>query len=155
MKIEIEKSEYDRLKSREEKLMAYYEWFIDKENDLATVEDIVNENIELRNTLEDVYKKKRELWMDKVRLEALSKHKTEMVMKLWKIKDELEEENKKLKEKVRFLEECLDNKEKVNKSLRAENEYLHKLLPEADWYIIEKQLEQRLWNDWEEDVYED
>ena len=47
MKIEIEKSEYDRLKSREEKLMAYYEWFVDKENDLATVEDIVNKNIEL------------------------------------------------------------------------------------------------------------
>ena len=47
MKIEIEKSEYDRLKSREEKLMAYYEWFVDKENDLATVEDIINKNIEL------------------------------------------------------------------------------------------------------------
>lgn len=47
MKIEIEKSEYDRLKSREEKLMAYYEWFVDKENDLVTVEDIVNKNIEL------------------------------------------------------------------------------------------------------------
>ena len=47
MKIEIEKSEYDRLKSREEKLMAYYEWFVDKENDLVTVEDIVNKNIKL------------------------------------------------------------------------------------------------------------
>lgn len=47
MKIEIEKSEYDRLKSREEKLMAYYEWFVDKENDLVTVEDIVNKNTEL------------------------------------------------------------------------------------------------------------
>ena len=45
--------------------------------------------------------------------------------------------------------------EQENKKLKAENEYLHKLLPEADWYIIEKQLEQRLWNDWEEDVYED
>jgi transcription termination factor NusB len=47
MTIEIEKSEYNRLKSREEKLMAYYEWFVDKENDLATVEDIVNKNIKL------------------------------------------------------------------------------------------------------------
>lgn len=47
MKIEIEKSEYDRLKSREEKLMAYYEWFVDKKNDLVTVEDVVNKNIEL------------------------------------------------------------------------------------------------------------
>ena len=47
MKIKIEKSEYDRLKSREEKLMAYYEWFVDKENDLVTVEDVVNKNIEL------------------------------------------------------------------------------------------------------------
>ena len=84
MKIEIEKSEYDRLKSREEKLMAYYEWFVDKENDLATVEDIINENIELRNTLEDVYKEKRELWMDKTRLKALSKHKTEVITWLWK-----------------------------------------------------------------------
>jgi regulator of replication initiation timing len=56
MKIEIEKSEYDRLKSREEKLMAYYEWFVDKENDLVTVEDIVNKNIEL----EEENKKLRE-----------------------------------------------------------------------------------------------
>lgn len=51
MKIEIEKSEYDRLKSREEKLMAYYGWFVDKENDLATVEDIVNKNIELEGRI--------------------------------------------------------------------------------------------------------
>ena len=51
MKIEIEKSEYDRLKSREEKLMAYYGWFVDKENDLATVEDIVNKNIELEEEI--------------------------------------------------------------------------------------------------------
>ena len=103
-KIEIEKSEYDRLKSREEKLMAYYEWFVDKENDLATVEDIVNENIELRNTLEDVYKAKRELWMEKVRLKALSKHKTEVINWLWKNLDELKEENKKLKEKYEWLQ---------------------------------------------------
>lgn len=52
MKIEIEKREYDRLKSREEKLMAYYEWFVDKENNLVTVEDIITENIELKKTKE-------------------------------------------------------------------------------------------------------
>lgn len=74
---------------------------------------------------------------------------------LYKENKWLWEENKKLKEKVETLELWLDNKEKVNKSLREENEYLHKLLPEADGYIIEKQLEQRLWNDGEEDVYED
>jgi transcription termination factor NusB len=45
--MEIEEQEYKRLKSREEKLMAYYEWYVDKENDLATVEDIVNKNIKL------------------------------------------------------------------------------------------------------------
>ena len=92
MKIEIEKSEYDRLKSREEKLMAYYGWFVDKENDLATVEDIVNKNIELE---EEIKSLKNELMEDM---------KTET----------------KLNEKIRFLEECLDNKEKVNKSLREE-----------------------------------
>ena len=101
MKIEIEKSEYDRLKSREEKLFAYYGWFVDKENDLATVEDIVNENIELRNTLEDVYKAKRELWIEKVRLKALSKHKTEVITWLWNNLDELKEENRKLKEELK------------------------------------------------------
>ena len=157
MKIEIEKSEYDRLKSREEKLMAYYEWFVDKENDLATVEDIVNENIELRNTLEDVYKAKRELWMEKGKLLALSEHKTEMVMRLWKIKDELEEENKnlnikvasleweikwlnsvidKLKEENQTLELWLDNKEKVNKSLREELEKRRFSLDEYDYIIL-------------------
>jgi oligoribonuclease (3'-5' exoribonuclease) len=54
MKIEIEKSEYDRLKSREEKLMAYYEWFVDKENDLVTVEDIITENIELKEAMKEL-----------------------------------------------------------------------------------------------------
>ena len=61
---------------------------------------------------------------------------------------ELREENRKLKEAGKLYRDD-------NKKLRAENEYLHKLLPEADWYIIEKQMEKRLWNDWEEDVYED
>ena len=74
---------------------------------------------------------------------------------------ELEEENKNLKSDLAFERTMLDNVraeykslQNVIKKLKAENEYLHKLLPEADWYIIEKQLEQRLWNDWEEDVYE-
>lgn len=69
MKIEIEKSEYDRLKSREEKLMAYYEWFVDKENDLATVEDVVNKNIKLeeenKKLREELSKKNMETWFDK------------------------------------------------------------------------------------------
>lgn len=60
--------------------------------------------------------------------------------------EELEEENKKLKAAATmYRNDC--------KKLRAENEYLHKLLPEADWYIIEKQLEKRVRNDGEEDVY--
>ena len=124
MKIEIEKSEYDRLKSREEKLMAYYEWFVDKENDLATVEDIVNENIELRNTLEDVYKAKRELWMEKGRLKALSKHKTEVITWLWKNLDELEKENKNLKLELRQLEERYDRNAELYKRLLEENKKL-------------------------------
>jgi len=76
MKIEIEKSEYDRLKSREEKLMAYYEWFVDKENDLATVEDIVNKNIKLEEENKKLreelewYKKQYEhsMWEDEWKL---------------------------------------------------------------------------------------
>ena len=92
MKIEIEKSEYDRLKSREEKLMAYYGWFVDKENDLVTVEDVVNKNIEL---------------------EKENKKLNENIK--W-----YEKEEDRLREEIRFLEECLDNKEKVNKQLREE-----------------------------------
>lgn len=53
-----------------------------------------------------------------------------------------------------IVERCYELEEE-NKKLKAENEYLHNLLPEADWYIIEKQLEKRLWNDGEEDVVED
>jgi transcription termination factor NusB len=64
MKIEIEKSEYDRLKSREEKLMAYYEWFVDKENDLATVEDIITENIKLK----EENKKLKENWSIEIKI---------------------------------------------------------------------------------------
>ncbi len=87
MKIEIEKSEYDRLKSREEKLMAYYEWFVDKENDLATVEDIVNKNIKLEEENkklkeENEIQKKLNLWE---RMEYL------------KCIEELKEENQKLR----------------------------------------------------------
>lgn len=59
-----------------------------------------------------------------------------------------EEEIKKLKASAKLYRDD-------NKKLRAENEYLHNLLPEADWYVIEKQMQQRLRNDWEEDVYEE
>lgn len=49
MKIEIEKREYDRLKSREEKLLAYYEWWREWEwMDLNTIEEVINDNIRLR-----------------------------------------------------------------------------------------------------------
>lgn len=54
--------------------------------------------------------------------------------------EELEEEIKKLRAAATmYRNDC--------KKLRAENEYLHKLLPEADGYIIEKQMKKRLWND--------
>lgn len=51
MKIEIEKREYDRLKSREEKLLAYYDWWLDEKwawKDLNTIEEVINDNIRLR-----------------------------------------------------------------------------------------------------------
>ena len=74
---------------------------------------------------------------------------------------ELEEENKKLKEKIKRLEFDVDAWHQLKllleweiEKLKAENEYLHKLLPEADGYAIEKQLEKRVRNDGEEDVYE-
>ena len=56
--------EIKRLKSREEKLMAYYEWFVDKDNDLATVEDIVNKNIELEEENRKL-KSERDKWRGK------------------------------------------------------------------------------------------
>lgn len=93
MKIEIEKSEYDRLKSREEKLMAYYEWYVyDKENDLSTVEDIINKNIELEEENE----------------------------KLREENKKLSEENGQLKEEIETLELRLDNKEKLNEEYRKQ-----------------------------------
>ena len=73
--------------------------------------------------------------------------KAEVDRLVWEYIEELEEEIRKLKEAAKLYRED-------NKKLRAENEYLHRLLPEADWYIIEKQMGKRLWNDWEEDVYE-
>ena len=87
MKIEIEKSEYDRLKSREEKLMAYYEWFVDKDNDLATVEDIVNKNIELE--------------------EEIKKLKSDLSLVI-KERDDNIKQNKKLREENELLKQCLD-----------------------------------------------
>ena len=132
MKIEIEKSEYDRLKSREEKLMAYYEWFVDKENDLATVEDIINENIELRDTIEDIYKENRKLLGDKVRLKTLSNHKTDVITWLWKNLDEFREENKKLKE---YNWELIENHKKDIDVLCKENEKLKEKIERLEFDV--------------------
>ena len=142
MKIEIEKSEYDRLKSREEKLMAYYEWFVDKENDLATVEDIINENIELRDTIEDIYKENRKLLGDKVRLKTLSNHKTDVITWLWKNLDEFREENKKLKEKIERLEFDVDAWHQLKLLLEWEIEKLKETI--KDHQLYEEKLEHRI-----------
>ena len=84
MKIEIEKREYDRLKSREEKLLAYYEWWKEWEwMDLNTIEEVINDNIRLR----EENKKMKE---ENVRLvKNLAEYKNEIT--------DLKEENKKLK----------------------------------------------------------
>lgn len=66
----------------------------------------------------------------------------------------LTQENIELRNKLELIIRMMSKLTELNRKLRAENEYLHKLLPEADGYVIEKQMEQRLWNDWEEDVYE-
>ena len=91
MKVEIEKSEYNRLKSREEKLIAYYEWFVDKENDLATVEDIVNKHIELEEENETLRDTNGDLqrWLKQ----------TEDMLKFQ------QKENKKLREENEILKE--------------------------------------------------
>ena len=88
MKIEIEKSEYDRLKSREEKLMAYYEWFVDKENDLATVEDIVNKNIKLE---EENKKLKSDLAFERTMLDNVQAEYKSLQKIIKKLKEENEE----------------------------------------------------------------
>ena len=43
-----------KLKSREEKLMAYYKWYVDKEHNLTEVEDIITENIKLKERIEEL-----------------------------------------------------------------------------------------------------
>ena len=131
MKIEIEKSEYDRLKSREEKLMAYYEWFVDKENDLVTVEDIVNKNTELeeenRKLKEEIKKLGKENFVMKDRLKFWYK---------WVTREEIErveEENKKLKKELELVRkntranvETLDNMYWENVDLKKENKELQR-----------------------------
>lgn len=172
MKIEIEELEYDRLKSREEKLMAYYGWFVDKENDLATVEDIVNKNIELRNENKKLneFKTKREesMFYFKVQMERAEPKTAREAEDLQKAKaifeglyrEELsclEEENIKLKEdllhyirreeeyreEIKFLEQCLDNKEKVNKSLREDLKI---------WKLTAKDYAKQCWVDLDDDL---
>ena len=43
--------EIKKLKSREEKLLAYYKWYVDKEHNLTEVEDIITENIKLNEKI--------------------------------------------------------------------------------------------------------
>lgn len=68
--------EIKKLKSREEKLIAYYKWYVDKEHNLTEVEDIITENIKLKeklNKLEDVKKLLRKIVMDLTKLDKLKK----------------------------------------------------------------------------------
>lgn len=81
MKIEIEKREYDRLKSREEKLLAYYEWWREWEwMELKSIEEVINDNIRLREENKNL---KEYNW------ELIENHKKDISI--------LCEENKKLK----------------------------------------------------------
>ena len=126
--IRVEKSEYDRLKSREEKLMAYYERFVDKNNDLATVEDIVNKNIELekenKSLRENVNHRAWMCWDLREENEMLETERDE-----WKLLNDLKAKRiKELEECNLNLQEWLDNKEKVNKSLREEIKSLNKMM---------------------------
>lgn len=43
-----------KLKSREEKLLAYYKWYVDKEHNLTEVEDIITENIKLKEKVKEL-----------------------------------------------------------------------------------------------------
>ena len=141
--------EIKKLKSREEKLMAYYKWYVDKDHNLTEVEDIITENIKLKSDLSLVIKERD----DNIKVNEFFK-KTNS--ELWNVIEWLKEQNKKLKsdlafkntmldnvsaeydssqdfikelkERIRFLEQCLDNKEKVNKSLREENKRLSDFL---------------------------
>lgn len=91
MKIEIEKREYDRLKSREEKLLAYYEWWREWEwMELKSIEEVINDNIRLREENKNL---KEYNW------ELIENHKKDISI--------LCEENKKLREKLNkaWLEE--------------------------------------------------
>ena len=83
MKIEIEKREYDRLKSREEKLIAYYEWWREWEwMELNSIEEVINDNIRLRE-------ENKKLKEENVRLvKNLAEYKNEIT--------DLKEENKKI-----------------------------------------------------------
>lgn len=68
--------ENKKLKSREEKLLAYYKWYVDKEHNLTEVEDIITENIKLKEkiiTLEYVKLLLRDIVMDLTKLDKLKK----------------------------------------------------------------------------------
>ena len=116
MKIEIEKSEYDRLKSREEKLLAYYGWFVDKENDLATVEDIVTENIKLKSDLSLVIKERD----DNIKVNEFFK-KTNS--ELWNVIEWLKEENRNLKSELSKFSESFKKYRDYEKEELAESCY--------------------------------
>lgn len=104
MKIEIEKREYDRLKSREEKLLAYYEWWREWEwMELNSIEEVINDNIRLRE--ENKKLKEKYDW--------LTMYPQDM--------KELKEENIKLKE---FL----------NITVQTKNEKIRNLLEELEYY---------------------
>jgi len=149
MKIEIEKSEYDRLKSREEKLMAYYEWFVDKENDLATVEDIVNKNIKLEEENKNL-KKELKLVRKNTRanVETLDNMYWENV-DLKKENKELQRENDKLKISIEAKDKAymdlLDDynylKARIKKTERAFLKYeekQEKLLVDLDMVVMNR-----------------
>lgn len=141
MKIEIEKSEYDRLKSREEKLMAYYEWFVDKENDLATVEDIVNKNIELEEE-----NKRLQSSLDYANRDREDMH--NKIVELWNKRESQRNMNYKLRGKIKRLEFDVDawhqlklllewEIEKLGKERDEYKEKLNKAWLEEYWFFNE------------------
>jgi len=74
------------------------------------------------------------------------------------MKSDLQKQLAESKATIKAFSLQIQRLEKENRKLKEENEYLYNMLPEWDGYIIEKAQEkkkpiQRLWNDWEEDVY--
>ena len=144
--------EIKRLKSREEKLIAYYKWYVDKEHNLTEVEDIITENIKLKESLDIATKcsSKEEDWI--IRLSEENKKLKEDNRFLTKIckeymekeniievteftelyKDDLEKENKKLKNIIEYRKKKADkNQEKANQI----DEIMNLPLVMVDWKI--------------------